>query len=165
MATTTGQFILGRLAEWGVERIYGYPGDGINGVMRFSSALPGPPLRRVRHRTWPSFPGSGESRRPLRLAPWFAIRPPGARNAPAPAGHAFEVSLTSSSNCSRASTASAALRRSSRSWRFGPSFKAGQFFSVPINVGFDDPLVHDASLLPPLQLFKRIRALPIHNLG
>jgi pyruvate dehydrogenase (quinone) len=28
-----GQFMLERLAEWGVKRIYGYPGDGINGLM------------------------------------------------------------------------------------------------------------------------------------
>ena len=34
MATpTVGQFILERLAEWGVKRIYGYPGDGINGLL------------------------------------------------------------------------------------------------------------------------------------
>ena len=34
MAKTTGQFILERLAdEWGVRRIYGYPGDGINGIL------------------------------------------------------------------------------------------------------------------------------------
>jgi pyruvate dehydrogenase (quinone) len=34
MATTTGQFILERLADdWGVKRIYGYPGDGINGLI------------------------------------------------------------------------------------------------------------------------------------
>jgi pyruvate dehydrogenase (quinone) len=33
MATTTAQFILNRLADWGVRRIYGYPGDGINGLM------------------------------------------------------------------------------------------------------------------------------------
>jgi len=26
-------FLLDRLSEWGVNRIYGYPGDGINGVM------------------------------------------------------------------------------------------------------------------------------------
>src|SRR3954447_3644093 len=33
-STTTGQFILERLADdWGVERIYGYPGDGINGIL------------------------------------------------------------------------------------------------------------------------------------
>jgi pyruvate dehydrogenase (quinone) len=31
---TTGQFILERLADgWGVRRIYGYPGDGINGIL------------------------------------------------------------------------------------------------------------------------------------
>ena len=30
---TTGQFILERLADWGVRRVYGYPGDGINGLM------------------------------------------------------------------------------------------------------------------------------------
>src|SRR6476469_4655755 len=33
MARTVGQFILERLAEWGVNRIYGYPGDGINGIL------------------------------------------------------------------------------------------------------------------------------------
>src|SRR5689334_17248516 len=31
--TDTAQFILNRLADWGVERIYGYPGDGINGLI------------------------------------------------------------------------------------------------------------------------------------
>jgi pyruvate dehydrogenase (quinone) len=31
---TTGQFILERLADdWGIRRIYGYPGDGINGII------------------------------------------------------------------------------------------------------------------------------------
>jgi pyruvate dehydrogenase (quinone) len=31
---TTGRFILERLAdEWGVRRVYGYPGDGINGIL------------------------------------------------------------------------------------------------------------------------------------
>ena len=29
----TAQFILNRLTEWGIKRIYGYPGDGINGLM------------------------------------------------------------------------------------------------------------------------------------
>src|ERR671935_1056015 len=34
MAKTTAQFVLERLAdEWGVRRIYGYPGDGINGLI------------------------------------------------------------------------------------------------------------------------------------
>jgi pyruvate dehydrogenase (quinone) len=34
MAQTTGAFIVERLADdWGVRRIYGYPGDGINGLL------------------------------------------------------------------------------------------------------------------------------------
>jgi pyruvate dehydrogenase (quinone) len=37
MAKTVGQFILERLARWGIRRIYGYPGDGINGIV---GALP-----------------------------------------------------------------------------------------------------------------------------
>ena len=32
MFDTVGDFIVKRLQEWGVNRIYGYPGDGINGV-------------------------------------------------------------------------------------------------------------------------------------
>lgn len=33
MAYDTAEFMLDRLHEWGVRRIYGYPGDGINGIM------------------------------------------------------------------------------------------------------------------------------------
>jgi pyruvate dehydrogenase (quinone) len=33
MAETTSDFLIKRLGEWGVRRVYGYPGDGINGVM------------------------------------------------------------------------------------------------------------------------------------
>ncbi len=33
MAETVGAFILKRLAEHGVNRVYGYPGDGINGIL------------------------------------------------------------------------------------------------------------------------------------
>jgi pyruvate dehydrogenase (quinone) len=32
MAATVGDFVVERLREWGVRRIFGYPGDGINGV-------------------------------------------------------------------------------------------------------------------------------------
>lgn len=32
MAKTVGDFIVQRLYDWGVRRIFGYPGDGINGV-------------------------------------------------------------------------------------------------------------------------------------
>ncbi|MBO1073480.1 thiamine pyrophosphate-requiring protein [Roseomonas marmotae] len=33
MATTVSDFVWQRLSEWGVERVYGYPGDGINGLI------------------------------------------------------------------------------------------------------------------------------------
>lgn len=33
MSDTVGQYIMKRLQEWGIERIYGYPGDGINGII------------------------------------------------------------------------------------------------------------------------------------
>ncbi len=33
MSETCGDFLIERLHQWGVRRIYGYPGDGINGIM------------------------------------------------------------------------------------------------------------------------------------
>ncbi|OZI49559.1 thiamine pyrophosphate-requiring protein [Bordetella genomosp. 4] len=33
MAKTVADFVLARLAEWGIERVFGYPGDGINGLI------------------------------------------------------------------------------------------------------------------------------------
>ncbi len=33
MATTVSDFLLQRLSAWGITRIYGYPGDGINGII------------------------------------------------------------------------------------------------------------------------------------
>ena len=32
MSQTVGDFVVNRLHEWGVTRVYGYPGDGINGI-------------------------------------------------------------------------------------------------------------------------------------
>jgi pyruvate dehydrogenase (quinone) len=33
MGATVGDHLVSRLADWGVNRIYGYPGDGINGIV------------------------------------------------------------------------------------------------------------------------------------
>ena len=33
MATKVSDYVFRRLAEWGVHRVYGYPGDGINGLL------------------------------------------------------------------------------------------------------------------------------------
>lgn len=33
MSDKVSDFLLNRLSEWGIKRIYGYPGDGINGIL------------------------------------------------------------------------------------------------------------------------------------
>ncbi len=33
MSETVASFMLNRLTEWGIKRVYGYPGDGINGIL------------------------------------------------------------------------------------------------------------------------------------
>src|SRR6266513_3384084 len=33
MAKSVGDFVVERLKAWGVQRVFGYPGDGINGIM------------------------------------------------------------------------------------------------------------------------------------
>jgi pyruvate dehydrogenase (quinone) len=33
VAENVADFLIARLHQWGVRRIYGYPGDGINGIM------------------------------------------------------------------------------------------------------------------------------------
>src|SRR5438874_9448258 len=33
MAETASDFLIKRITEWGLKRIYGYPGDGINGII------------------------------------------------------------------------------------------------------------------------------------
>lgn len=33
MAKTGGDFLWKRLGQWGVKRVFGYPGDGINGIV------------------------------------------------------------------------------------------------------------------------------------
>ena len=33
MTMTVGDFLVQRLSDWGIRRIFGYPGDGVNGIM------------------------------------------------------------------------------------------------------------------------------------
>src|SRR5579885_2079722 len=50
MAATVSDFLIHRLHEWGVRRIYGYPGDGINGLMGAINRTEGKmKLVRARH--------------------------------------------------------------------------------------------------------------------
>jgi len=58
MSQTVGDFLLDRFSSWGVKRIYGYPGDGINGVMRAferSSNGQGPEFIQVHHEEMAAF--------------------------------------------------------------------------------------------------------------
>ncbi len=58
MSQTVGDFLLDRLATWGVRRIYGYPGDGINGIMgAFTRSSNGerPEFIQVRHEEMAAF--------------------------------------------------------------------------------------------------------------
>src|SRR2546421_375429 len=59
MSETVGDYLLDRLATWGVKRIYGYPGDGINGIMgaftRSSNGNPRPEFIQARHEEMAAF--------------------------------------------------------------------------------------------------------------
>jgi len=56
MAPTVGDFLLERLKAWGIHRIYGYPGDGINGIMGALNRADGDPeFIQVRHEEMAAF--------------------------------------------------------------------------------------------------------------
>ena len=76
MAATVADFLLQRLHEWGVKRVFGYPGDGING---FIGALAAPDKIRLRPgrgtRRWrPSWPAATPSSPAKSASAW---PPPG----------------------------------------------------------------------------------------
>jgi pyruvate dehydrogenase (quinone) len=56
MAELVADFVLARLKQWGVHRIYGYPGDGINALLgAFDRAKDDPELIQVRHEEMAAF--------------------------------------------------------------------------------------------------------------
>ncbi|MDQ2663981.1 MAG: thiamine pyrophosphate-requiring protein [Candidatus Eremiobacteraeota bacterium] len=56
MSKTVSDFLFERLMEWGVRRIFGYPGDGINGIMGAFGRLDGKiELVQVRHEEMAAF--------------------------------------------------------------------------------------------------------------
>lgn len=63
MSQTVGDFIVQRLHQWGVERVYGYSGDGINGVMSgLRRAEHGPRLIQPRHEELAAFMASAHAK-------------------------------------------------------------------------------------------------------
>jgi pyruvate dehydrogenase (quinone) len=56
MSQTAADFLVGRLRQWGVRRIFGYPGDGINGILgALNRAGDDPELVQVRHEEMAAF--------------------------------------------------------------------------------------------------------------
>ena len=60
MAELVADYVLERLTEWGVHRIYGYPGDGINAFLgAFDRAGGDPEFIQVRHEEMAAFMACG----------------------------------------------------------------------------------------------------------
>ena len=58
--TTVADYLLERLREWGVEHVFGYPGDGINGILgAFSRADDQPRFIQARHEEMAAFEAVG----------------------------------------------------------------------------------------------------------
>ena len=60
MTTKVADQLLARLREWGVEQVFGYPGDGINGILgAFSRAGDQPRFLQARHEEMAAFEAVG----------------------------------------------------------------------------------------------------------
>lgn len=79
MGETVSDFLVKRLSEWGVKRIYGYPGDGINGIMgalnRASDAME---FVQVRHEEMSAFMASAHAKFTGEVGVCLATSGPGA---------------------------------------------------------------------------------------
>jgi pyruvate dehydrogenase (quinone) len=80
MSQTVGDQLLERLASaWGVERIYGYPGDGINGIIgAFGHGGPAPRFTQVRHEEMAAFMACAHAKFTGRPGVCLATSGPGA---------------------------------------------------------------------------------------
>jgi pyruvate dehydrogenase (quinone) len=81
MSQTVGDYLLDRLATWGVNRIYGYPGDGINGLMgAFGRSSNGkrPEFIQTRHEEMAAFMACGHAKFTGELGVCMATSGPGA---------------------------------------------------------------------------------------
>ena len=81
MSQTVGDFLLERLMTWGVRRIYGYPGDGINGIMgAFSRSSNGerPEFIQARHEEMAAFMACAHAKFTNEVGVCMATSGPGA---------------------------------------------------------------------------------------
>ncbi|MEU0484819.1 thiamine pyrophosphate-requiring protein [Streptosporangium sp. NPDC006013] len=78
-STTVADHVLERLREWGVERVFGYPGDGINGLLAaWGRAGDRPRFVQARHEEMSAFEAVGYAKFAGRLGVCAATSGPGA---------------------------------------------------------------------------------------
>jgi pyruvate dehydrogenase (quinone) len=79
MAETVAGFLLSRLREWSVRRVYGYPGDGINAIMgAFDKAGGDPEFIQARHEEMAAFMACAHAKFTGELGVCLATSGPGA---------------------------------------------------------------------------------------
>ena len=79
MTMTVGDFLVERLSEWGVTRIFGYPGDGINGVFGALNRAKGKiEFVQARHEEMAAFMASAHAKFTGELGVCIATSGPGA---------------------------------------------------------------------------------------
>jgi pyruvate dehydrogenase (quinone) len=62
MAETVGDFLLKRLQQWGIKRVFGYPGDGINGIVSALARTEAIEFVQVRHEEEAAFMAVGHAK-------------------------------------------------------------------------------------------------------
>ncbi|EPR11298.1 thiamine pyrophosphate protein [Sphingobium indicum IP26] len=79
MAQTVGEFFWDRLHQWGIRRIFGYPGDGINGLLGALQKVPDKfEFVQVRHEEMAAFMASAHAKFTGELGVCLATSGPGA---------------------------------------------------------------------------------------
>ena len=79
MADTVADVLLARLREWGVKQVFGYPGDGINGLLAaWGRADDDPQFVQARHEEMAAFEAVGFAKFSKQVAVCVATSGPGA---------------------------------------------------------------------------------------
>jgi pyruvate dehydrogenase (quinone) len=78
MSQTVAQFILQRLTDWGVKRVYGYPGDGINGLLGAFHDVPALEFTQTRHEEIAAFAACAHAKFTGEVGVCMATSGPGA---------------------------------------------------------------------------------------
>src|SRR4051812_29132102 len=79
MAELVADYVLQRLSEWGIHRVFGYPGDGINGFLgAFDRANDDPEFIQARHEEMAAFMACGHAKFTHEIGCCIATSGPGA---------------------------------------------------------------------------------------